>query len=380
MGNSVSLSARRQSMSLAPSITTSYTASPAVATLSNSFLDFGFTTKDSRSPASLQISTSLSSKDVPGTDNTSPCSANCYAEEGVRSLERRGAEALEVTGESIQPRSVVPPKKSYHAPDAAPPMNEGADPPDSPPPQPDAQTGVPNSAINAPAAEKPVEQEVGKSTQKNTAAQPVPQAQPVSVPGSLPDKGVISPHQLTPELAVEPESTTDSADPSSAEALEVEAPASEKFAVPQQSPLIPKPDDAPMGKAPPEPAAAPEVQVPAPQEKKPDLEKQASEDQSSLKSPPKAAKAEKEKTKPVDPEAKAPPASRQPVQISLQAHGKAAVKDAAPAQKKLHPGKAQTVPRPPSKEKAKEKPRIIYIPKKPIQLFGRPHAHHAEMK
>ena len=305
MGNSVSLSARGQSISLAPTITTSYTASPAVATRSSNFLDFGFTTKNSRSPASIQISTSLSSKNLLGTDNAPPCSANYYAEEGVGSLERRGAEGLEFTGESIQPGSVI------------------------------------------------------------------------------------TPQQSTPEPAVKPEATIDSANAPSAEALEVKAPASEKSAVSQHGPPIPKPDDAQIGKSPPEPVAAPELQASVPQEKKSesekqtilhphqlDLKKQTSGDQSSLESPPEADEAEKEKTKPVDPVAKPPPAPQQPAQISPQAEGKATVKDPAPVQKNLLPGKAQTVPKPP----AKDRPRIIYIPKKPIQLFGRPHVHHAEMR
>jgi hypothetical protein len=282
MRNSVSLSASGQSISFSPSITTSYTrqiisAAPAVATISSSLPDFAFAS-NSHSPAYLQITTSLSTKDLPSTAKPAPCTGNCHGKEADVDLKRGGTEGVEVTGGSMQRRSVI------HS------GGGNANPPKPLPPQADAVRGTAQSAVLVPAAGKPFEQEVDKPAQKNTATQPAAQAKPVS-----------------------------------------------------------------------------------------DSKKYAPGDQPSQDSPPISPEAGKEMVAPEDPVAKPTPAAQPIPQQPVQADVKPEVKDSASAQKsitKTEPAQSQTV----AKTAKKEKPRVVWIQKKPIQLFGRPHVHHTEMK
>jgi hypothetical protein len=343
MGNYVSLAAGVDSTSISPDIAiscTSKSASPttAVTTLPQVFLDFKVKTEDSPSPAFLQISTSISSKDIPTVSTSSPYSTNSFVEEPGGNLKRHHTEGSEVSGGLLQPRIFVAPKKYYYPAKGLPPMRGDRDFPNSPAPEKGVLSGPPESAV---IVKKPIKNEDSEPAQKYATVQAF-QTNLVSLPGKDSDQQAFSSQQLIPEHTVEPQNKFNP------DEFQLKTLLSEKEAIPQQKPPIQKIGQSSTRHVSPEPTVALTLQPIIP------------------------IHPVQQNAAPSDTQ----PALNRIAQIPAQSEEENGVKDTLSAKKyttQMRPGQVEKT----AMQLLKGTTRIVYIPRNPIQLFGRPHVHYA---
>jgi hypothetical protein len=386
MGNIVSISAA-STTTLSLNSTIYYTSvnasgSSTLATFSQDVLDYMTKAEAFPSPASLQISTSLPSKDFRLTSTPSSCTAYCYLDEVGGVLE------AQIIRESIESSGLGPQKGAHHAAKIADQLRRGRNLSNIPPPEKGALTGPPESAV---IAKKPADEEVDGLTQTKVAFQHVHDAKAISVFSEHPPKGLFL---ETVDLRVAP---------------------SEKVSTGQKRHPIPKIHDSTLvNLQPARPAASLPRSAVMPEKKfwlkeqslqihnNLDLEIGASGNPSSQFSFPTPIEESEESgtrqnsvikptvvarlgpktthNRPVQQPNAAFEARTSPSQISTQLEEETAESTRIPPIRndtnKMMPGRGKSV----AKRPIKVDPIIVYLPKTPIRLFGRPHKHHIRDK
>jgi hypothetical protein len=289
MGNSISVTApvhytsARNIASYISGISSAATAIPTISTIS---ITYPVQAKNFQPTASLELSRSLLSNDLP-TIQTTRCTANCYAEGSDDDL-KRSDEGEEELDKWIQVNGVGNPEQGDHTSKTTiwkSPM--------FPSTQEDVLTGSIKSATSSRIYRKLEEREVDTLSHTYTTVQVDIQAEPVFLAGSTSEGGNDPFTAFSPLPTTQSKPKIHSAEDLYGEEISLGVPGTEKVAVGQQNAPSPVQEDA------------------------------------------------------------------------------ALVQKDTGQNRQISPGK----PRPPLPIKSS---RVVYIPHKPMQLFGRPHRHHVQ--